>query len=110
VKYFGIVCGMLESKGKYIASLGSSNQKAWGTPIKLLMKHRTQYAKASFIPPFSECSVVRMLLVIVAVRAKHRMRYVRTYIFVIDTNPRASRSKDNASLHTITCWARYVSP
>jgi hypothetical protein len=28
VKYFGIVCGMLESKGKYIASLGSSNQKA----------------------------------------------------------------------------------
>jgi hypothetical protein len=34
------------------------------------------------------------------------MRYVRTYIFVTATDPRASRSKDDTSLHAITCWAR----
>ncbi|KIK32602.1 hypothetical protein CY34DRAFT_138214 [Suillus luteus UH-Slu-Lm8-n1] len=56
------------------------------------MKHQTRYSKASFIPTFLECSVVRMLLVSMAVRGTHITRYVHTYIFVIDTNPRASRS------------------
>jgi hypothetical protein len=51
-----------------------------------------------------------MLPVSMPVRAKHIMRYVRTYILAIDANPRASRSIDNISRHAITCWARYVSP
>jgi hypothetical protein len=37
-----------------------------------------------------------MLQLSMAVRAKNE---IRTYIFVIDTDPRASRSKDNTSLH-----------
>ncbi|KAG2742270.1 hypothetical protein P692DRAFT_20839402 [Suillus brevipes Sb2] len=35
------------------------------------------------------------------IRAKHRMRYICTYVFVIDTGPRASRSIDNTSLHAM---------
>jgi hypothetical protein len=56
-----------------------SNQMASGTPMKLLMKHRPRYSKASVIPTFSECNIGRMLLVSMAARAKHRMRYVHMY-------------------------------
>jgi hypothetical protein len=53
-----------------------------------------------------------LLLVSMAFRGTHRMRYVHTYIFVIgiDSDARASRSIDNTSLHAISCYARYVSP
>jgi hypothetical protein len=79
--------------------MGASNQKASGTPIKLLMKHWPRYSEASFIPTFSECIVVRMLLVSIAVRGRHMMRYVHTYIFVNDTNPRPA---DRKTIHRFT--------
>ena len=48
---------------------------------------------------------ILLLVTCMPVRAKHRMRYVHTYVFVIDTDPRASRSINNTSLHAITCCA-----
>jgi hypothetical protein len=60
--------------------------------------------------PFEDLLEPILLPVSMPARAKHRLRYTRTYIFVIDSDPRASRSIHNTSLHTITCWARYISP
>ncbi|KAG2744979.1 hypothetical protein P692DRAFT_20743680, partial [Suillus brevipes Sb2] len=102
-----------------VRRMRTSNQKASVTSVKLLMKHRLyllfivkRYAHATANYPIP-------LLVSMTVRAKHRMRYARTYIFVIGTDPRTNyvlgqvrepmkylkssveglRSKDNTSLH-----------
>ncbi|KAG2754376.1 hypothetical protein P692DRAFT_20161632 [Suillus brevipes Sb2] len=74
-----------------VRRMGASNQKSSGTPVKLLMKHHSylHFQSAALCACDRELSIELvflqdmlesiLLLVSMAVRAKHRMRYEHTY-------------------------------